>query len=71
MPSRKPQSFNCPNCNAFYQVVRAEAGPETEDSEITCRACGAPLTGREGEFVLKYFMLGEGGRTGRTREAAE
>ena len=24
---------------------------------IVCRSCGAPLTGRDGKFVLKYFML--------------
>jgi hypothetical protein len=27
--------FNCPNCNALYQVVKVEAGPETIDREIT------------------------------------
>ena len=49
--------FNCPHCNALYQVIKVEAGPETVDREITCRACGAPLPGREGNFVLKYFLL--------------
>jgi hypothetical protein len=24
---------------------------------LTCRACGAPLGGRDGDFVLKYFLL--------------
>ena len=37
--------FNCPNCGALYQVVKTEAGPETKDSEITCRACGGSLPG--------------------------
>src|SRR5271155_594708 len=54
--------FNCPNCNALYQVVKAEAGPETVDREITCRACGGPLVGREGNFVLKYFLLRKAAR---------
>ena len=49
--------FNCPHCNALYQVIKAEAGPETIDSEIPCRACGGPLPGRTGSFVLKYFLL--------------
>jgi hypothetical protein len=58
MVSRGPAvHFNCPQCNALYQVVRGEAGPETVDREIACRACGAPLPGREGSFVLKYFLL--------------
>jgi len=45
------------NCGAFYQVVEVEAGPETDNREIKCRACGGPLVGREGKFVLKYFLL--------------
>jgi len=53
-------TFTCPNCKAFYQVVKVEAGPETADSEITCRICGSPLAGREGKFVVKYFFLREG-----------
>ncbi len=55
--------FKCPNCDALYQVVRAEAGPETtSDGEIACRVCGAPLAARDGEFVLKYFLLRQAGR---------
>ena len=60
MPGGRPPAFNqftCPNCGAFYQVVKAEAGPETDNREINCRACGDPLAGREGKFVLKYFLL--------------
>jgi len=49
--------FTCPNCNALYQVVKVEAGPETDNREITCRACGGPLMAREGKFVFKYFLL--------------
>jgi hypothetical protein len=47
----------CPNCGALYRLVRAEAGPESGDREITCRSCGAPLQGREGRFILKYFLI--------------
>ena len=68
MAGGRPPSFNsftCPNCKALYQVVKAEPGPETVDREIVCRSCGAPLTGRDGKFVLKYFMLREAGRTRR------
>ena len=49
--------FRCPNCGALYQVVKVEAGPETVDRQINCRTCGALLVGREGPFVLKYFLL--------------
>jgi predicted Zn finger-like uncharacterized protein len=55
----------CPNCNARYEMVKVEAGPETVDREVNCRSCGASLPGREGNFVLKYFMLRKGDRVRR------
>jgi hypothetical protein len=54
--SRAFNSFTCPNCQALYQIVKVEAGPETDSREIVCRACGGPLVGRAGKFVLKYFL---------------
>jgi hypothetical protein len=27
------------------------------DGQITCRSCGAPLQGREGKDILKYFLV--------------
>ncbi len=63
-PSSFPM-FTCPNCNALYQLVKVEAGPESKDGEIPCPACGAPLAGRDGKFVLKYFLLRKGARSRR------
>jgi len=65
-------TFTCPNCNALYQLVKVEAGPETDNREIACPVCGAPLAGREGKFVLKYFLLRKGTRRRpqRNRDAA-
>ena len=57
---RPRNSFTCPNCQALYEIVRMEAGPETDSREIVCRACGSPLVAREGKFVLKYFLLRKG-----------
>jgi hypothetical protein len=54
--------FTCPNCQALYQVVKVEPGLETVDRELACLSCGAPLSGREGNFVLKYFMLRKAAR---------
>jgi hypothetical protein len=59
-------TFTCPNCQALYQIVKVEAGPETDLREIVCRACGGPLVGRDGKFVLKYFLLRKAAR-GRQR----
>jgi hypothetical protein len=55
-PVRKP-FFKCTGCAALYQVVRAEAGPETREGDIACCICGAPLAARDGEIILKYFLL--------------
>jgi hypothetical protein len=57
MAADKPSSFHCPNCNALYQVVKVEIGPETVGREITCLCCEAPLIGREGNLVIKYFLV--------------
>ena len=62
MVADQPSSFHCSNCNALYQVVKVEAGPCTVDRGITCRCCEAPLIDREGNLVVKYFLLREAGR---------
>lgn len=49
--------FKCTCCGAAYRLVRIEA-PAANDREITCLHCGAPLSGREGKFALKYFLVG-------------
>jgi len=38
-------------------VRRAEADPESPEGQVACRQCGAPLNGREGHLVLKYFLV--------------
>jgi len=53
----KPVSFNCPHCNALYKVVRVEVAQTSPEREIACRRCGAPLQGREGAFIFKYFFV--------------
>ena len=51
--------FHCPTCTAKYEIVRVEAPPgPTADREIVCVACGGPLHGREGKFLLKIFPGG-------------
>jgi hypothetical protein len=54
--------FTCLDCKALYQLVKVEAGLETVDRALTCVACGVPLPNREGEFVLKYFLLRKAAR---------
>jgi predicted Zn finger-like uncharacterized protein len=74
MPGGRPSSFNsftCPNCEALYYIVKAEAGPETVFQEVPCRVCAAPLVGREGNFVLKYFLLREAARVQKWRGRME
>jgi DNA-directed RNA polymerase subunit RPC12/RpoP len=64
------RTFTCANCKALYQVVKVEAGPETIDREIKCHSCGAPLLGREGRLVVKYFLLRHADRTRQRSKAA-
>jgi hypothetical protein len=64
--SSRFNTFTCPNCVALYQIVKVEAGPETVFREIACCVCGGPLAPREGEFVLKYFLLRKAARRRRS-----
>jgi hypothetical protein len=52
----EPTRFNCPNCRAEYKLVRGEAD-QPPDPQMVCRRCGAPLQGRDGRFILKYFLV--------------
>jgi DNA-directed RNA polymerase subunit RPC12/RpoP len=49
--------FKCPNCNSQYKLVRVEADPAATYGQIECPHCGGPLNGREGRFILKYFLI--------------
>jgi hypothetical protein len=57
--TREPQdtSFTCTNCGAHYKVIRVEGASATDTRELTCIRCDARLDAREGEFVLKYFLM--------------
>jgi DNA-directed RNA polymerase subunit RPC12/RpoP len=57
--------FTCSNCGALYQLVRGEAGLESVNREVACRSCDAPMPGRDGQFVLKYFHLRNASRYSR------
>lgn len=59
MPASRPEAFDCPNCKSHYKLVRAEADSESPQGQVACRQCGAPLSGREGDLVLKYFLVGK------------
>ena len=74
MAGGRPSLFNSfarPNCKALYHIVKVEAGPETVFQEAPCRVCAAPLVGREGNFVLKYFLLREAARVQKWRRRTE
>jgi transcription elongation factor Elf1 len=60
-------TFNCPTCNALYHLIRVEAPVTitTSEREISCLKCGAPLQGRDGRFVLKYFFVDRSGKRRR------
>jgi hypothetical protein len=63
--------FECPNCAARYELVRVEAPREpTTDHEISCLSCDGPLHGREGPFLLKYFLIERPNRRAGRRKVA-
>jgi transcription elongation factor Elf1 len=67
--TKQPENlFNCPNCQARYKLVRVAGDDVNCDGQITCRSCGAPLQGREGKDILKYFLVA-GRRPRRTDQA--
>ena len=57
MTERGPEEFICPQCKSRYKLVRAEPGPRTTDRAIHCKVCGHPLASRDGEYVLKDFLI--------------
>jgi predicted RNA-binding Zn-ribbon protein involved in translation (DUF1610 family) len=58
MSNTDTNSFECPNCGARYELVRVQApqGPISELA-LACLSCGDPLHGRDGPFLLKYFLV--------------
>jgi hypothetical protein len=66
--STKPLYF-CQNCNALYQIVKVEAGPESVSPGIICLECRAPFQERDGKFILKYFMLRTAARKQKWKRA--
>jgi transcription elongation factor Elf1 len=58
MPDR-PADFRCPNCRAFYKLVRVEADKVEPIEQLACCACGEPLQAREGRYICKYFLADE------------
>ncbi len=65
MSEHPPMSRTCPNCGAQYKVIRIDAPATDKFREISCKSCGGPLQGREGNSIFKYFLVG--GRNQRRR----
>lgn len=61
--------FKCPTCAAIYHVVCVEAGPAApdpaNDDGLACPVCRSPLRARDGEFILKYFLVHRPGEAER------
>jgi transcription elongation factor Elf1 len=57
MTNQPDNLFSCPKCQARYKLVRVEGDDVDFEGQITCRSCGAPLQGREGKDILKYFLV--------------
>jgi len=57
MTENHPTEFVCPGCGSGYKVVRVKAGADLPHRLILCRICTQPLAARDGELVMKYFLV--------------
>ena len=57
MPVTGVTPFECPNCGAQCKLVRLETDETLPDQQLNCHNCEGTLHGREGEFILKYFLV--------------
>jgi hypothetical protein len=58
MPENHPTEFVCPGCGSGYKVVRVKADADLPRRLIHCTVCRQPLAPTDGDFVLKYFLVG-------------
>jgi hypothetical protein len=49
--------FSCRNCDALYKIIKAEGDPDGTDRIVSCLVRGELLPRREGQLVLKYFLI--------------
>ncbi len=59
MTKQSANLFECPACRARYKLVRMACDRIESDEQIACRNCGAPLQARDGNDILKYFLVGQ------------
>ena len=49
--------YVCPQCGAEYKSVQVSASSVLPDSAVHCLHCQAEFPARNGNFILKYFLL--------------
>jgi hypothetical protein len=54
----RAEEFKCPQCQARYKIVRVNARSQTIDRPVQCKVCAQPFVSRDGEDILKYFLIG-------------
>src|SRR5262245_55852655 len=59
MTDDHPTEFFCPGCGSRYKVVRVQADADLHARLIHCKVCKQPLTPTDGEYALKYFLVGK------------
>ena len=57
--------FSCSTCESLYHVIKERVGSERVRRCIPCCVCGTALTGHDGTFIFKYFIVR---RTDRPRK---
>jgi len=59
----RPEKFVCRQCETEYRLVKVSAGSLVSDASIHCLQCQAELPTREGNLVLKYFLVQQPAKT--------
>jgi hypothetical protein len=52
-----PADFVCPGCQARYKLVRVRSEARSRGFPLHCKVCKQPLAAKDGEDVLKYFLI--------------
>jgi hypothetical protein len=50
--------FVCPRCTSRYKLVRVRAEPGLLSHVIHRKVCKEPLPPTDGDYALKYFLVG-------------
>jgi predicted Zn finger-like uncharacterized protein len=67
-PASQSDDFTCPQCGAEYKVVRMSPQSVLAAQTVKCLHCPAEFMARNGDLILKYFLLKRPARQAQIRK---